>query len=35
MTTLRAARAGVEGIRALKASGYTVKPLQEWHAQRA
>jgi carbamoyl-phosphate synthase large subunit len=31
MTTLRAARASVEGIRALKAGGYTVKPLQEWH----
>jgi carbamoyl-phosphate synthase large subunit len=31
MTTLRAARASLEGIRALKASGYTVKPLQEWH----
>jgi carbamoyl-phosphate synthase large subunit len=33
-TTLRAARAGIEGIRALKASGYTVKPLQEWHASK-
>jgi carbamoyl-phosphate synthase large subunit len=31
MTTLRAARASLEGIRALKAEGYTVKPLQEWH----
>jgi carbamoyl-phosphate synthase large subunit len=31
MTTLRAARASVEGIRALKAGGYSVKPLQEWH----
>ncbi len=31
MTTLRAARASLEGIRALKATGYTVKPLQEWH----
>jgi carbamoyl-phosphate synthase large subunit len=31
MTTLRAARASLEGIRALKASGYKVKPLQEWH----
>jgi len=31
MTTLRAARASLAGIRALKASGYTVKPLQEWH----
>jgi carbamoyl-phosphate synthase large subunit len=33
MTTLRAARAGIEGIRALKATGYTVKPLQEWHTK--
>jgi carbamoyl-phosphate synthase large subunit len=33
MTTLRAARASVEGIRALKAGGYTVKPLQEWHGR--
>ncbi|MEQ1859160.1 MAG: carbamoyl-phosphate synthase large subunit [Chthoniobacteraceae bacterium] len=32
MTTLRAARASVHGIRALKAGGYSVKPLQEWHA---
>jgi carbamoyl-phosphate synthase large subunit len=31
MTTLRAARASVEGIRALTAGGYSVKPLQEWH----
>ncbi len=31
MTTLRAARASLEGIRSMKASGYTVKPLQEWH----
>ena len=31
MTTLRAARASLEGIKAMKASGYTVKPLQEWH----
>ena len=31
MTTLRAARASLEGILAMKASGYTVKPLQEWH----
>jgi carbamoyl-phosphate synthase large subunit len=31
MTTLRAARASLEGIRALTAGGYTVKPLQEWH----
>src|SRR4030095_15281551 len=32
MTTLRAAHASIEGIRALKAGGYSVKPLQEWHA---
>jgi carbamoyl-phosphate synthase large subunit len=31
MTTLRAARASLEGIRAMKAGGYAVKPLQEWH----
>jgi carbamoyl-phosphate synthase large subunit len=31
MTTLRAARASLEGIRSMKASGYSVKPLQEWH----
>jgi len=31
MTTLRAARASLEGIKAMKAAGYTVKPLQEWH----
>ena len=31
MTTLRAARASLDGIRSMKASGYTVKPLQEWH----
>jgi carbamoyl-phosphate synthase large subunit len=30
MTTLRAARASLEGIRAMR-SGYSVKPLQEWH----
>jgi REP element-mobilizing transposase RayT len=30
MTTVRAARASLEGIRAMR-SGYTVKPLQEWH----
>jgi carbamoyl-phosphate synthase large subunit len=35
MTTLRAARASVEGIRALKAEGYKVKPLQEWHGVKA
>ncbi len=33
MTTLRAARASLEGIRSMKASGYSVKPLQEWHAK--
>ena len=31
----RAARASLEGIRALKATGYTVKPLQEWAADLA
>jgi len=31
MTTLRAARASLEGIRALKEIGLRVKPLQEWH----
>jgi carbamoyl-phosphate synthase large subunit len=31
MTTLRAARASLEGIRSMTASGYGVKPLQEWH----
>jgi carbamoyl-phosphate synthase large subunit len=30
MTTLRAARASLEGIRAMR-NGYAVKPLQEWH----
>ncbi|MEK0452019.1 MAG: carbamoyl-phosphate synthase large subunit [Verrucomicrobiota bacterium] len=30
MTTLRAARASLEGIRAMR-DGYRVKPLQEWH----
>ena len=30
MTTLRAARASLEGIRAMR-DGYSVKPLQEWH----
>ena len=33
MTTLRAARASLEGIRSMKASGYSVKPLQDWHRQ--
>ena len=32
MTTLRAARASVEAIRALQKSGYGVKSLQEYHA---
>jgi carbamoyl-phosphate synthase large subunit len=31
MTTLRAARASVQGIRELKSHGFGVKPLQEWH----
>ena len=30
MTTLRAAKASLEGIRAMR-DGYSVKPLQEWH----
>jgi carbamoyl-phosphate synthase large subunit len=33
ITTLRAARASLEGIRALKEHGLNVKPLQEWHAR--
>ena len=33
MTTLRAARASVEGIRALREHGLGVKSLQEYHAQ--
>ena len=33
MTTLRAARASLEGIRALREHGLNVKPLQEWHAK--
>jgi carbamoyl-phosphate synthase large subunit len=33
MTTLRAARASLEGIRSMKASGYGVKPLQDWHGR--
>jgi carbamoyl-phosphate synthase large subunit len=32
ITTLRAARASLEGIRALRDNGLRVKPLQEWHA---
>ena len=35
MTTLRAAKASLEGIRAMKAGGYGVKPLQEWHGVKA
>jgi carbamoyl-phosphate synthase large subunit len=31
MTTLRAARASVQGIRELQTHGFAVKPLQEWH----
>jgi carbamoyl-phosphate synthase large subunit len=31
MTTLRAARASVQGIRELKSHGFEVRPLQEWH----
>jgi carbamoyl-phosphate synthase large subunit len=31
MTTLRSARASVEGIRALRGHGLSVKPLQEYH----
>jgi carbamoyl-phosphate synthase large subunit len=30
MTTLRAASASLEGIRAMR-DGFTVKPLQDWH----
>ena len=32
ITTLRAARASVDGIRATRELGLRVKPLQEWHA---
>jgi carbamoyl-phosphate synthase large subunit len=32
ITTLRAANASLEGIRALREHGLSVKPLQEWHA---
>ena len=32
MTTLRSARASVEGIRALRGHGLSVKPLQKYHA---
>jgi hypothetical protein len=31
MTTLSGARAAALGIAALRKSGYTVKPLQEYH----
>ena len=30
-TTLRGARAALEGIRAVREHGLSVKPLQEWH----
>jgi carbamoyl-phosphate synthase large subunit len=33
LTTMAAARAASEGIAALKASAYTIKPLQEYHAE--
>jgi carbamoyl-phosphate synthase large subunit len=32
ITTLRAAKASLDGIRALREHGLDVKPLQEWHA---
>ncbi len=32
MTTLRAARASIQAIRAMQKSGYSVKSLQEYHA---
>jgi carbamoyl-phosphate synthase large subunit len=32
MTTLRAARASIEGIRAIREHGLSVKSLQEWHS---
>jgi carbamoyl-phosphate synthase large subunit len=31
VTTLRAARASIQGIRALRAHGFSVKPLQDYH----
>jgi carbamoyl-phosphate synthase large subunit len=34
ITTLRAAKASLDGIRALKEHGLNVKPLQEWHAKK-
>jgi len=33
ITTLRAAKASLDGIRALKEHGLNVKPLQDWHAK--
>src|SRR5258708_10995203 len=33
ITTLRAARASLDGIRALKEHGLNVKPLQEWRSE--
>jgi len=33
MTTLRAARASLEGIRALREHGLSVKTIQEYHAK--
>ena len=33
ITTLRAAKASLDGIRALKQHGLNVKPLQAWHAK--
>jgi hypothetical protein len=34
MTTLRAARASLEGIKALREHGLSVKALQDYHAGR-
>lgn len=34
MTTIRAALASLEGIRAMQEGGYTVRPLQEWHTHK-
>ena len=33
ITTLRAAKASLDGIRAMKEHGLNVKPLQEWHTK--
>jgi DNA-binding transcriptional MerR regulator len=33
MTTLRTARASLEGIRALREHGLSVKTIQEYHAE--